>query len=211
MGILDRILDGRSENQIMESGKRIIRHASAANKMLVKIIRGSDDLDGIRDIEQLADKEVFEAASAVTSGAIAPNLIDDMIRFLDMEDDIIDTMFNLARALVRSRGKDRTTDRYVNARLLELTELTNSALTLLYEMHKIERLSDARKYRIKIEGVEQRGDSIKDAMLDYAYSKKMDFKSFYYMQNVAYLADNILDRCEDTADMIVSIERSILT
>ena len=211
MRILERILDGKSESQIMERGKKIIGYAATANKLLVKIIKVSNNLEEIKEIEKLADNEVFEASNSVTSGAIAPNLIDDMIRFLNMEDDIIDTMFNLARAIVRSRGKNRPTDRYVNARLLELAGLTNSALTLLYEMHKIERLSDARKYRVKIESVEQQGDNIKDSMLDYAYSNKMDFKSFYYMQNVAYLADDILDGCEDTADMIVSIVRSILT
>ncbi len=211
MSILERLLDGKSESHVMERGKKIIGHAFAANKILIKIINGSDDLEEIKRIEKLADIEVFEITNSVTSGAIAPNLIDDMIRFINMEDDIVDTMFNLARAIVRSRGKDKATDRYVKSRLLELTVLTNSALVLLYEMHKIERLAEARKYRLKIEAVEQDGDGIKDSMLDYAYSKKMNFKSFYYIQNVAYLADDILDGCEDTADMIMSIVRSILT
>ncbi len=211
MNLLNRILDGSSEKSIFEKGKRMVDHAVAANNVLIKIIKKSDDLQELRNIEKLADKEVFELSNAVTSGAVAPNLIDDMIRFVNMEDDIVDTMFNLGRAIIRYRGRNKKVDKYIENKMLKLTALMNSALLLLYEMHNIQKLSDASRFRFKIEAVEQEGDVIKDSMLDYAYSTDLDFKAFYHIQNVAYLADDILDNCEDAADMITSIMRSVLT
>ncbi len=210
MNILDRILDGSSEKHVMDRGKEIIDQAVAANKLLVKILNGSDDLESIKEIESLADKKVFEITYSITSGAIAPNIIDDMIRFVDMEDDIVDTIYNLARAVVRYRRNDKT-DKYLRKNLLRLSDLINSALVLLYEMHKSETIVDARRLRTKISELEQKGDDIKDSMLDYAFEADLDFKLFYHMQNVAYLADDVLDGCQDASDMIVSIMRSIIT
>lgn len=212
MGILDRILGGGSEKRILDRGIGIIDKAVAENKLLVNILNGYDDLERTKEIEKLADREVFEISNAITSGAIAPNLIDDMLRFTNKEDDIVDSIFNLARAMGRYRADNNTINVYVKENLLRHCELVSSALNLLYEMHKTETLAQARAIRLKIEEVEQKGDEIKDAMLDYAYkSKEVDFRSFYYIQSAAYLSDDILDACEDTADMIVSIMRAILT
>ncbi len=212
MSVLDRVLDGSSEKHIMDRGKNIIDKAVEENKLLVKIINGSRDLEAVKEIERLSDKEVFEISNSITSGAIAPNLIDDMLRFINKEDDIVDTIFNVSRALLRYKCTNETVDAYVKKNMLALTELTNSALILLYEMHKVETIDQARVLRAKIEVIEQQGDDIKDAMLDYAYkSKDMDFRSFYYVQSLAYLSDDVLDGCEDSSDMIVSIMRAILT
>ena len=211
MSILDRILGVSSEHSVFQRSNKIIDHAVAANKILVKIVKGYRNLDEIRRIENLADKEVFEISNSITAGAIAPNLLDDMIRFVDKEDDIVDTMFNLARAIIRYKNPDRKVEKYVRENLLELTKLINSALVILNEMHKAQTVAQAQVLRSKIESIEQRGDEIKDAMLDYAYDAKVDFKAFYYIQSAAYLSDDILDGCEDNADMMVSIMRSILS
>ncbi|MDE1833946.1 MAG: DUF47 family protein [Candidatus Micrarchaeota archaeon] len=210
--ILDRILDGSPERHVIERGKRIIDHAVAENNMLPEILSGSGDIEKFRKIENLADKEVFDISSSITSGAIAPNIMEDMLRFINLEDDIVDTIFNLSRAILRYKGRNKKIDKYVKDNVMKLTVLINKALILLYEMHKAETLDRVNKLRAKIQEVEQDGDEIKDAMLDYAYkSKGMDFRAFYYVQDIAYLSDDVLDGCEDASDMIVSMMRSILT
>ncbi len=212
MDLLTRIFDGSTERHVVERGKKIIDQAVAENKMLARIANGSNDLSGVKTIESNADKEVFEIANSVTSGAIAPNLVDDMLRFVNREDDIVDALFNLARVAVRYKGSNKKADEYVKSNLLMLSNLINNALVLLYEMHKVQTLEQARKLRERIEQVEQKGDDIKDSMLDYAAKTKgIDFKSFHYIQSVAFLADEVLDGCEDTSDMIESMMRSILT
>lgn len=211
MGIFGRILDGSSEKQVIERSRGIVEQAIAANEILKRVINGYNGLEEIKEIEHTADRHVFEISNAVTSGSISPNLIDDMIRFVDIEDNIVDTLFNIARALHRYKCKDRKSREYVRTSLTRLSNLSGIAFDLLYEMHSASDIDSAMKLRGKIEALEQHGDDIKDAMVDYAYSSKLDFKSFYHIQNVAYLADDVLDGCEDSADMIVSILRSMLT
>lgn len=212
MGILDTILDGSSEKRIMDRGVAIIEKAVAENKLLVNIINGYNDLPKAREIKSLSDKEVFEISNSITSGGIAPNLIDDMLRFVRKEDDIVDAIFNLCRAVGRYNSSNDVIKKYVKENLTQISELTSSALKLLHEMHKAETIANARIIRLKIEEIEQKGDDIKDAMLDYSYkSKDVDFRSFYYLQDIAHRADDVLDACEDSSDMIMSIMRSILT
>ncbi len=212
MNILDRIFNGSSEKRVLDRCKKIVDHAVVANKMLLGIINGSKSLDKIRAVEHGSDKEVFDISNSITSGAIAPNLIDDMIRLADNEDSIVDNIFNLSRMIARYRGRNSKEDRYTKENLLRMQKLINAALVLLYEMHKAQTVEQAKKVRLKIEAVEQEGDEIKDAMLDYAYkTRDIDFKSFYYIQEVAHRADDVLDGCEDTSDMILSIMRSIVT
>ena len=212
MKFLDRIFKGSSEHDVFDRSKAIIDHAANANKILVEIISGSTDIAAIHDIEHKSDKEVFEIANSITAGAIAPNLIDDMTQFVTREDDIVDTIFNLSRAIVRYRKTKKDMDNFTKTTLLAMTELTNSSLVLLYEMHKADTLNRANTLRTKIKLIEKQGDELKDALLDYAYHQTgIDFKTFYYVQDVAYLSDDILDSCEDASDMIVSIMRSIIT
>ena len=68
-----------------------------------------------------------------------------------------------------------------------------------------------RAFRREIELLEQDCDDIKDALLDYEYKASMDYKTFLHIQEVAHKADNILDSCEDSADMFLSIMLSIMT
>jgi uncharacterized protein Yka (UPF0111/DUF47 family) len=211
MKILDRIFEGGTEYDVFDRSKRVIDHAISANRILTKIINGSNSIDAIHEIEHASDREIFEIVNSITSGAVSPNLIDDMIQFVDREDDIVDLIFNLSRAIVRYRKTGKDMDRFTKTKLLAHANLTTSALELLRKMLEKETLDEAGELRKKVENVEKAGDAFKDALLDYAYEAKVDFKAFYYIQDVAYLSDDILDGCEDTSDMIVSIMRSILT
>ncbi len=212
MGIMDTIFEGDSEKQVVERGKFIIDHGVMANRILIKIIKGSKQLEEIKRIESNVDKRVFEITNSITSGAIPPNLIDDMLAFMDAEEKIVDNIFNLARTVARYEVKDKRVNRYVKGSLLDLAGLIDHGLLTLWDMHKANTISDAGRIKRKIDQLEQKGDRIKDAMLDYAYkSGNTDYKSFYYIQDVAYLADDILDGCQDASGLMLSIFRSVLT
>ena len=68
-----------------------------------------------------------------------------------------------------------------------------------------------RTLREAIENLEETVDGIKDGLLDFAYTESADFRSFYHIIQVARLADNILDGCEDSADALLTIISSIIT
>ena len=211
MGILDYLLKEGAEQKAFERSKNIIMHATKANALLKDIVNGSSNISGVRKLGKESDKEVFEIVNSITAGAIAPNLIEPMRRFVRREDEIVDHMFSLARALVRYRIKDKRVSSYANRRLMELNGLTYAALKDLHEMQKSDEIKAIGKLRTKIVDIEQAGDDIKDEMLTFAYSSKIDYKTFNHLLDVAYLTDDILDACEGASDMYFSIMLSILT
>lgn len=64
---------------------------------------------------------------------------------------------------------------------------------------------------MKIKALEREGDSLKDSLLDFAYTSGLSFKTFYHIIEAAHLADDILDGCEDSADVFMGIMLSIIS
>ena len=212
MGFLNELMGDGSERSIFKSSSAVIKHAIKANKNLVEVVNGNDKFcTAIRSIAHESDNEVFNLSSAITSGGVAPNLIDDMMRFVDTEDKIVDNIFTLSRALCRYKIKDKKAAAFVKKRLLNTTDLIDQSLQVLLKMHSAETIAEMRKLRSKIEEYEQTDDEIKESLLDFAYDSKLDYKTFYQVTTVAYLSDDIVDNCEDSSDMLLSIMLSILT
>ena len=210
MRLIERIFNG-GEQGIIKRSKVIAEHAKKANALMLQVISGKRDISGIRRLERLSDSELFNLTNSVTSGAIAPNLIDDVIRFLNTEDDIVDNIFNLSRAVIRYDGGSPAMRKYLNSNLSKFNLFTDRALGLLIEMHSAERISEMRKFRTEIEKYERKVDDVKDAMLNYAYVARLNYKQFAHITDIAYLGDNILDSCEDSADRLLGIMLSIAT
>ena len=211
MGFFDTLFDGPSERNIFQNGKNILNLAYTANHLLAKTLKGQNMTEEIRVIEKTSDNEAFSIINSVTSGAVAPNLIDDMIKYIDTEDSIVDAILNLSRTYVRYSEKNPKVRTYVKKALLEQNELTNIALRKLMEMHSAKTIEDINKMRVAVETYEEKGDDIKDALLNFSYKSDVGYKAFYHMQDVAHLADDILDYCEDVSDIYVGIMLSILT
>ncbi len=211
MGLFDGLVGKSFEESIIEGSTNIIKYASEANKELRKVIKGSGSVKEIKRIEEASDRAVFKISSSITSGGIPPNLIPDLLRFSDFEDNIVDSIFNLSRAYTRYKTKDKRINDYLDEQLLRTNSISDSAIDVLLKMHKASTMMEARALRFKIEKYEQQGDDIKDAMLGYAYGKKMDYKTFNHMLDLSYLADDIQDNCEDVSDRLVSILASIIS
>lgn len=211
MGMFDRIFDGPSERTIFQKGKGILDLAYEANSLLAKTLNGTNMTDKIRAIEKESDNKAFSIINSVTSGAIAPNLIDDMIKYIDTEDSIVDAILNLSRTYTRYQVRQPSVHKQINGALLAQNRLTNRALRLLMEMHAAKTINEVNRMRIKVEDYEEAGDDIKDALLTFSYKSNVGYKSFYYIQDVAHLADDILDFCEDVSDIYVGIMISVLT
>ncbi|MEM3744252.1 MAG: DUF47 family protein, partial [Candidatus Micrarchaeaceae archaeon] len=159
--------------------------------------------------EKKSDSEEFKIANAVSSGAIAPNLIDNMIEMLDKEDNIVDSIYNLSREIMRYKPS-RKVFAYCSKSLLQLNKLAAEALDHLKKMESGDDMGFIGRQRMKIEAIEEAGDEIKDRMFDYAYKHKIDFKDFYHVVELAHKADDILDNCEDAADAFMTIMSSIM-
>ncbi|MDE1762096.1 MAG: DUF47 family protein [Candidatus Micrarchaeota archaeon] len=211
MSIIDKLFKSHEED-VIKFDVDLIGIAIKANKELYKMVSsGSDDLGDIHRLEQQADEKVQEIRNMISSGAIAPNILDDMFMLVDFEDNIIDSIYNLAREYSRYKLPSLKMRTMVQIKMLKSIEMVGEALDSLYKMESSEDLSRMRNLRAKIEKLEEREDNIKDSLLDYVYDNKVDFKSFYHIVELAHKADNIMDAAEDTADMFLSIMVSIMT
>ena len=210
MGILENILEG-GEHNIIKRCNKIVLLAEKANVSLSDLIKGKGSLNAIKKIEEESDDVAFEIMNIVTSGGVVPNLIDDLLSLVDKEDSIVDSVYNLSREFGRYKIKNAKTRSVLVAKTTEMIRLADSAMHTLYNMQKSDKLTEIKKFRTEIEKYEESGDDIKDSLFDMAYKSETDFKAFYHISEVAHQADNVLDACEDSSDIYLTIMSSILT
>jgi uncharacterized protein Yka (UPF0111/DUF47 family) len=208
--LFGRLFTGGEESLLRECA-RILHIDKEANTALNVSAGARLDLGAIRRLEQLADDEKFRIGNMIASGAIAPNVLDNMLSLLAREDDIVNAIYNLARESSRYGIRDGEEDRYLYEQMAAVSGLVGAALDTLLRMFAQDDLTALRRLRQAIERLEEEGDAIKEAMLDRAYAAPATFQSFYHMVQVAHLADNILDGCEDSADALLTIVSSIIT
>ena len=63
----------------------------------------------------------------------------------------------------------------------------------------------------EIEELEEKGDDVKDAMLDEIYGswEKLDFAAFNNYIRTTIEADDILDLCEDASDLVIAVTKAL--
>ncbi len=210
MGFIERILQG-GEKEILEKLNQIVEIGIEASTFIDELILKGGTIEKIKDLEKRSDNVAFEITNMVTSGGIAPNLIDNLLELVNKEDNIIDSMYNLARELLRYNIHNKELDKYVKERLLKMNSFAKEALSTMKKMHVSDRLSEIRKFRSRIEELEEEGDNIKDSLFDIAYTKKIDYKTFYHIMELAHEADDVLDNCEDSSDIFLTVMSSIVS
>jgi uncharacterized protein Yka (UPF0111/DUF47 family) len=196
----------------MQQNVGIIETAIEANKELQKLVKGQTErIKRIRALERESDAKAFRLSSAISSGVVSPNVIDDMLTLINLEDNIVDSVYNLARETLRYRIPDRKTKEMLQNSVMAMLEMADSALQIMKMMFSSDDIVRIKKFRREIEVLEQKGDEIKDSLLDNEYKDRMTYKTFLHIEEVAHKADDILDSCEDSADMFLSIMLSIMT
>ncbi|HXX38450.1 MAG TPA: DUF47 family protein [bacterium] len=210
-----RLLAGRlfagGEESVLKECSKILRIAQEANASLRTFAGSKLDMASIRRLEQKADGEKFRIANMITSGAVAPNVLDNMLLLLGHHDNIVNSIYNLARELCRYGVRDEEEARYIRTQVAEVVQLVDSALETLLAMYEQEDVTKLRSLRQTIEHLEETGDNVKESMLDLAYARPATFQSFYHVVQTAHLADNVLDGCEDSADALLTIIASVIT
>lgn len=211
MALFDHLFSG-GEETIIKRMVEITSIAKRSNAEVTKMIKGRRrSVEQIKRLEKESDAKVFELSNMASSGAVSPNVIDDVLSLIDYEDGIVDASFNLARELMRYSIPDSKVRRIVKSRLLTMARLAGSAISELENMLSSDDQREIKRSRIKIEDLEQEGDEIKDYLLDFAYKGRIDFKAFYNISELAHKSDNVLDSCEDAADLYLSVMNAIVT
>ncbi len=210
MGIFSG-LGGIGEQRIFMSARKLIETSQKGSRMFDQVVAGSLDIEKIHALKSQSYDDASNLSNSITSGAVSPNLIPDMLSLINLEYKVIDLLFVLAKSFKRHRLDNAVHRRYITDQLVANNRLVARSLEALYAMHTVGKIDEIKKLRNRVKLLEEEGDEIKEDMLSYAYSAKTDYKSFYHMTDLAYLSDDLLDSCEDTAEMVANIMLSIAT
>ncbi len=199
------------EHRLVQQCAEIITVAKAANRKLRSQLKANRVNVGVLSaLEKKADSMVFNLAFLITSGAVAPNVIDDFLTMVRKEDSIVDSLFNLSREINRYSMNAKLRAR-VNSKLDQLLALSDLAILELEQMLKEDRIEEISRHRIEIERYEELGDDIKDGLIEYAYATRLNFKEFYHVIELGLKADDILDSAQGVSDYFTNIMLSLTT
>lgn len=177
----------------------------------------TENMQAVRALEKKSDAIAFTLGGNITSGAVSPNTLSNLLQCVLIADDIVDLHYYLIRELYRmSQAKfiDFTVpyEPDWNAVYEDLLSLAKESLLKLEKAFSTANLSEILELGKQIEAIEEQGDDIKDAGFDKLYSagSRLHFLQFHHYSELLYKCDDILDSCEDLSNLIVSVVTSIL-
>jgi hypothetical protein len=176
----------------------------------------TEDTYIMQSLEKKSDDIAFKISEDITSGAISPNIIDDLLKSVQVADDIVDLYYYLIRerermSKVYSAGFESKRPGWdsVYVDTLALAEKSLFKLKLALSSSKISEILGLRK---EIEALEEQSDNLKDAGFDRLYNMtpNLHYLQFYHYTELLHKCDNVLDSCEDLSDLIATVVTSIL-
>ncbi len=212
------------EKSIFSDLVQLVAMAEEANKTIAEIMAKSKDekvvdsaMQKIKSLEKEADEIAFRISEGITTGAVSPNVLDNLLESVHIADDIIDTYYYLSRELCRmakakfpySEGVDES--EWISL-FKSMLDLADNALMKVRKTLSSSDLNEILALRKEIESIEERGDDIKDEGFDWLYraAPSMHYLQFYHYSELLHKFDDVLDGCEDFSDLTVSIVTSIL-
>ena len=212
------------EKTIFNELNEIISMAAKANALTGKMIAEgqtpkflNEYRQGIKLLEKQSDDVAFRVSEDITTGAVSPNIIDNLLAAVHVADDIVDVYYYLSRELSRmSKAKFpyfEALDETQSASFFNnMQSLADASLLKVKDILFASDLNEIIKLRKDIEALEEQGDDIKDEGLDWLYHEApgMHYLQFYHYGELLHKFDDILDACEDLSDLILSIITSIL-
>lgn len=211
------------ERNIFIELTQIVGIASETNALVSKMFKldykegeSTQILHEVQLLEKKSDEIAFKISEDITGGAISPNILDNLLKCVQVADDIVDTYYyvgreinRMARAYSAGYQKHEANWEPVYENMLALAEKSHSKLKQALSSSNISEILEMRK---EIEALEEQGDDVKDAGFDrlYRITSKLQYLEFYHYSELLHKCDDVLDYCEDFSDLIVSVVSSIL-
>ena len=209
------------EKKIFGEIAGVVKIANEANEILKRMLNEPkletllSENAKMAEVEKRADDLAFSVRNDITDGAVNPTVLDNLLECVEVADGMVDKYHYLARELTRiARAKPAEgLNRMVNAdsAFLSMLQLANASTGKLLELLAEANMDRIRGIRHEIEELEEKGDEIKDDSFDelYRMAPSMHYLYFAHYSDVLYAMDNILDACEDLADLAVAVITSI--
>jgi uncharacterized protein Yka (UPF0111/DUF47 family) len=211
------------ERNVFNQLAQIVAIATEANELVYTMFKSDykekkldEIMHAVQLLEKKSDEIAFKISEDITSGAISPNIIDNLLECVQTADDIVDLYYYLSRELNRmakaySVGYDLEHADWdsVYENMLDLAE---KSLSKLKQALSSSNMAEILALRKEIEDLEEQADDIKDQGFDRLYSiaPKLHYLQFSHYQELLHKCDDVLDSCEDFSDLIVSVVTSIL-
>jgi uncharacterized protein Yka (UPF0111/DUF47 family) len=211
------------EKNIFIELTQIIAIATEANTLVysmfnvdVKAKQVADAMHAMQSLEKKSDDVAFKISEDITSGAISPNIIDDLLKSVQVADDLVDLYYYLSRELDRmakvySAGFEMKRPGWDSV-YVDILALAEKSLSKLKQALSSSNVAEILECREEIECLEEHGDELKDDGFDRLYNMtpNLHYLQFYHYTELLHKCDDVLDSCEDLSDLIVSVVTSIL-
>ena len=197
--------------------------ASEANSIVIKMFNMTytdsqlpESLQSVQVLQRKASNAAFKISEDITSGAISPNVIDSLLRCVQVIDDVVHTYLHIGRELDRmarayAAGLETHYAAWDSVFESMLVLVEKSLLDLKQELCSSD-LSDILRLRKEVQTLEEQGDDIKDQGFDRLYGivPQLHYLEFYHYQKLLHNCEDILNGCEDFSSLIVAVVTSIL-
>jgi uncharacterized protein Yka (UPF0111/DUF47 family) len=211
------------EKNVFSELTEVVTIAAEANNLALKMFRlGYQEkevtrvMHSVQLLEKKSDEIAFKISEDITSGAISPNVIDSLLECVQVADNIVDVYYYISRELDRMAkaysGGFEIKEADWGSVYENMLDVAEKALLKLKQALSTSNISDILQLRKEIEVLEEQGDEIKDQGFDRLYNvaPKLHYLQFYHYSELLHKCDDILDSCEDLADLIVSVTTSII-
>jgi uncharacterized protein Yka (UPF0111/DUF47 family) len=213
------------EKEAFERISQLARLGEDALDLLVKILSDSShdldkietDTDRISALEKEGDRITQSLEEEIGKGSISASLSNDFGRLVDCVDSVLDRAHSLSRQLrriakipVHEAEEFHTAFRKEQVKLIQIGKQEVWLLRELLEAAGSNR-PKALAMAHEIELLEEKGDDVKDAMLDQVYGswEQLDYASFHNYIQTTLEADDILDLCEDASDLVIAVTKAL--
>ncbi|MGA3020464.1 MAG: DUF47 family protein [Candidatus Micrarchaeales archaeon] len=211
MKLFDILFLGGEKKILLENIKMLEISRNANEKLALFIKKRGNELAGIKALEKEGDKRAFEIAFNISSGSIAPNIIDKMLALVEFEDDIIDSIYHLAREYGRYIIPEKEVNNRIKKHLLADNAIIKETIETLFELENTSNIDKIRELAKKIEKLEENEDTSKDSMLTYLYTINISNKSFHNANLLVRRSDDIMDACEKVSRSFTLILLSLIS
>jgi uncharacterized protein Yka (UPF0111/DUF47 family) len=212
------------EKGIFNKLAQIIALAQEANDVLLETLGKEQNeatlregMEAIRELEKKSDDIAFKLGEDITTGAVSPNILDDLLQSVHVADDIVDIYYYQSRELLRMSTAsfpyaEALEEKEWNSMFKDMLGLACKSVSKLKQILTISDLNEILEIRKQIEAFEEQGDDIKNKGFDWLYyqAPDMHYLQFHHYSDLLHKFDDILDNCEDLSDLLVSIITSIL-
>jgi hypothetical protein len=212
------------EKNMFDELAQIIAIAEEANAVLSKTLSEDQSeltldkgMQAVRLLEKKSDSIAFKVSEDITTGAVSPNALDNLLESVHIADDIVDIYYYQSRELYRMyKAKfpylEVLEEKEWFSLFKDMLDLACKALSKVRQMLSISDLTEILELRKEIESLEEQGDDIKDQGFDWLYrhAPSMHYLQFYHYSELLHKFDDILDGCEDLSELILSIVTSLL-